>query len=100
MASIDESGLSYTTEHDQMFSIKEADPSLSSPDPSQETHICVSTVGSYESALIWRTKYIDWLDRTPLFGTFRVALITKSRTWILDICFSDIRDAVMFKVSS
>ena len=64
------------------------------------TEICVrkSTIGTYEASQIWRKQYIDWLDDTKLYGSFRVMLTRRSRTWHLDVFFSDVRDAVLFKL--
>jgi hypothetical protein len=62
-------------------------------------HITISTVGSYESMLEWRSQYIEWLDHTRLSGSFRISLTQSSRTWYLHFWFSDVRDAVMFKLT-
>lgn len=67
-------------------------------DTSQEICVKKSYVGSYESMVAWRGQYLEWLDFASLHGSYRIALTSMSRTWNLSIFFSDIRDAVIFKL--
>jgi hypothetical protein len=61
--------------------------------------VSVSTVGSFEEMLVWREKYLDWLDNAALCGSFRVSQRQVSRTWTLTFEFADKRDALLFKLT-
>ena len=72
---------------------------LHEQDNDQEIKVSLSFIGSYESMLEWRQKYITALCSASLHGSFRVALRQDSRTWHLDVFFSDVRDALIFKLT-
>lgn len=88
-----------TTIRTNFSDIFQANIDLQEQDNAQEIKISLSFIGSYESMLEWRQKYITALSSANLRGSFRVALYQVSRTWYLDVFFSDARDALFFKLT-